>query len=88
MRLLIILADFPPGYGVCLMKPRTDVPGKFYDVINELDFNEKPRRKNHPLEKIDFHAMRHTFAALAAMRGVDHLTLMRLMGHKTSGMIL
>lgn len=69
-------------------KMRTDAPRKYYDIINELGFNEVPRRKNHPLEKIDFHALRHTFATLAAMRGVDHLTLMRLMGHKTPSMTL
>lgn len=68
--------------------PRTEVPRKFFDIIKELGFNEISRRKDHPLEKIDFHSLRHTFATLAAMRGVDHLTLMRLMGHKTPGMTL
>lgn len=69
-------------------KARNDVPRKFYKVIEELGFNEVPKRKGHHLEKIDFHALRHTFATLAAMRGVDHLTLMRLMGHKTASMTL
>lgn len=67
---------------------RQSVPKKYYDLIKELGFNEIPRRKDHHLEKIDFHALRHTFAALGAMRGVDHLTLMRLMGHKTPAMTL
>lgn len=67
---------------------RMEPPRKYFDLIKELGFNEVPRRKNHPLEKIDFHALRHTFATLAAMRGVDHLTLMRLMGHKTPAMTL
>lgn len=67
---------------------RQSVPRKYYELIKELGFNETPKRKGHHLEKIDFHALRHTFAALAAMRGVDHLTLMRLMGHKTPAMTL
>lgn len=70
------------------MKPRTEPPRKFYDVIQELGFNEIDRRRGHPLERIDFHSLRHTFATLAAMRGVDHVTLMRLMGHKTPAMTL
>lgn len=70
------------------MKARTDVPKKFFHIIAELAFNETDRRKGHPLERIDFHALRHTFATMAAMRGVDHLTLMRLMGHKTPAMTL
>lgn len=68
--------------------PRKAVPKKYYQLIGEMGFNETPRRKGHPLERIDFHALRHTFATLAAMRGVDHLTLMRLMGHRTPAMTL
>lgn len=67
---------------------RTGVPRKFYEIIKELGFNETPKRIGHRLEKIDFHSLRHTFATLAAMRGVDHITLMRLMGHKTPSMTL
>lgn len=67
---------------------RKEVPRKFYRLIDELGFNDTPRRKGNHLEKIDFHSLRHTFATLAAMRGVDQVTLMRLMGHKTPGMTL
>lgn len=69
-------------------RPRSGVPRKFFDIIKELGFNDHPKRIGHRLEKIDFHALRHTFATLAAMRGVDHVTLMRLMGHKTLSMTL
>ncbi len=68
--------------------PRRGVPRKFYDIIAELGFNDTPSRIGNRLLKIDFHALRHTFATLAAMRGVDHLTLMRLMGHRTASMTL
>lgn len=92
------LALYPPADDLePLLKPvgnrtehgiRKEVPRKFYRLIDELGFNDTPRRKGNHLEKIDFHALRHSFATLAAMRGVDHLTLMRLMGHKTAGMTL
>lgn len=48
--------------------PRPGVPRKFYEIIKELGFNDHPKRIGHRLEKIDFHALRHTFATLAAMR--------------------
>ena len=61
---------------------RTEAPSKYFDVIAELGFNETPRQIGNALEKIDFHALRHTFAPFAAMRGVDHATLKKLMRHK------
>lgn len=67
---------------------RQSVPRKYFELVKELGFNETVRRKNQRLERIDFHALRHTFATLAAMRGVGHLTLMRLMGHRTPAMTL
>lgn len=75
---------FPDSRG----QQRKAVPKKYYKLVQELGFNDTPRRKGQHLERIDFHALRHTFATLAAMRGVDHLTLMRLMGHRTSAMTL
>jgi integrase len=67
---------------------RTEVPSRYFEVIKELKFNETPRRVNNPLEKIDFHALRHTFATFMAMAGVDHVTLKKLMGHKKLDMTL
>ena len=65
---------------------RTEVPHLYFEIIKELGFNEKPKRFGHALEKIDFHALRHTFATFAAMAGVDQYTLMKLMGHKKPDM--
>ncbi|SHN71649.1 tyrosine-type recombinase/integrase [Desulfovibrio litoralis] len=67
-------------------KMRTEVPHLYFAIIKELGFNEKPKRFGHALEKIDFHALRHTFATFAAMAGVDQYTLMKLMGHKKPDM--
>ena len=67
-------------------KMRTEVPHVYFEIIKELAFNEKPKRFGHALEKIDFHALRHTFATFAAMAGVDQYTLMKLMGHKKPDM--
>lgn len=67
---------------------RTEVPSKYFDIIKELKFNENSRRIGNSLEKIDFHALRHTFATFAAMNGVDHITLKKLMGHKKLEMTL
>lgn len=67
---------------------RTEVPGRYFEIIKELKFNETARRIGNPLETIDFHALRHTFATFAAMNGVDHVTLKKLMGHKKLEMTL
>ena len=67
---------------------RTEVPGTYFEIIKELGFNETARRIGNNLERIDFHALRHTFATFAAMAGIDHVTLKKLMGHKKLEMTL
>lgn len=69
-------------------RQRTEVPGRYFDIIKELGFNETPKRVGNKLETIDFHALRHTFATFAAMNGIDHVTLKKLMGHKKLEMTL
>lgn len=66
----------------------TAAPAGYSDVIDELGFNFTPRRLDNPLEFIDFHALRHTFASWHAQRGINLHTLMILMGHKNITMTL
>ena len=66
----------------------TAAPAVYCDVIDELGFNFTPRRIGNPLEFIDFHALRHTFASWQAQRGVNLHTLMVLMGHRNITMTL
>lgn len=63
-------------------------PSVYTDVVEELGFNFTPRRRDNPLEFIDFHALRHTFASWHAQRGINLHTLMILMGHKNISMTL
>lgn len=63
-------------------------PRYYSHVIDELGFNFTPRRINNPMEFIDFHALRHTFASWHAQRGINLHTLMILMGHKNITMTL
>ncbi|SHN72355.1 tyrosine-type recombinase/integrase [Desulfovibrio litoralis] len=69
-------------------KPWKEAPQAFEDVVEELCINYTPRRINNPLEKIDFHAMRHTFASWLAMAGTSLHTIMVLMGHESVAMTL
>ena len=65
-----------------------EAPQAFEDVVEELCLNYTPRRINNSLEKIDFHAMRHTFASWLAMAGTSLQTIMVLMGHESIQMTL
>ena len=65
-----------------------EAPQSFEDAVEELCLNYTPRRINNPLEKIDFHAMRHTFASWLAMAGTSLQTIMVLMGHESIQMTL
>ena len=69
-------------------KPWKEAPQAFEDAIEELCINFTPRRIDNPLEKIDFHAMRHTFASWLAMAGTSLQTIMVLMGHESIQMTL
>jgi integrase len=69
-------------------KPFKQAPAAFVDAIDELGFNFVPHRRGEPLEQIDFHALRHTFASWLAMRGVSLQTIMVLMGHESIQMTL
>lgn len=65
-----------------------EAPQSFEDAVEELGLNYTPRRMNNPQEKIDFHAMRHTFASWLAMAGTSLQTIMVLMGHESIQMTL
>jgi integrase len=41
---------------------------------------------NNKMERIDFHALRHTFATWLAMQGVSLYDIMQLMGHQSLAM--
>lgn len=69
-------------------RKRSEAPKVFKHVIDELGFNYTPRRYNNALEKIDFHALRHTFASWLAIRGTSLYEIMELMGHKSLAMTL
>jgi integrase len=58
-------------------------PQIFDDAVEEIGLNYTPRRWKTPEEKIDFHALRHTFGSWLAMRGESLYTIMELMGHKS-----
>ncbi|MYL81807.1 tyrosine-type recombinase/integrase [Desulfovibrio aerotolerans] len=62
------------------------VPQIYKTVIQKLGFNEVPRRYKNPAQKIDFHALRHTFASWLAMQSVSLYTIMKLMGHQSLAM--
>jgi Site-specific recombinase XerD len=63
-------------------------PTAYEDAVKHLKLNETPRRKDIPLEKIDFHALRHTFASWLAMAGTNLHVIMVLMDHKSIEMTL
>lgn len=64
-------------------KMYTTVPEIYDDVVYDLQLNYVPRRWNNKKERIDFHALRHTFGSWMAMRGENLYTIMELMGHKS-----
>jgi integrase len=61
----------------------TSAPQVIEDVIDELGFNYMNKRQNNPMEKIDFHSLRHTFATMLVRNGESLYTVMKLMGHKS-----
>lgn len=65
-----------------------EAPQAFEDVVKILRFNLIPRRLKNPAEKINFHALRHTFASWLAMSGTSLQTIMVLMGHESIQMTL
>lgn len=58
------------------------------NMVRELGFNTNSRRIDNHAEKIDFHALRHTFASWLAMAGTSLQTIMVLMGHESIQMTL
>lgn len=64
------------------------VPAYYFDAVKHLGLNEKPFRLNNKHEKIDFHALRHTYASWLAMQGVDLHIIMTLMNHSDIKMTL
>lgn len=68
--------------------PWKEAPQAFEDAVEELCLNYTPRRMNNPLEKVDFHCLRHTFASWLAMAGTSLQTIMVLMGHESIAMTL
>jgi len=65
---------------------RSQPPREYFEVVEELGLNDVPKRKNKPWERIDFHALRHTFATWLAQDGVSQHTIMGLMGHGSLSM--
>ena len=57
------------------------VPAAYREAVAHLKLNEVPHRRNNPLEHIDFHSLRHTFASWLAMSGVNLHTIMVLLDH-------
>ena len=87
----IMFPDAKPDDRVFLTylgNPWASPPQEYEDVIEELGFNFTPRRKDNAMEKIDFHALRHTFASWLAMAGTDLHTIMVLMDHSDIKMTL
>lgn len=70
-------------------KPYTGVPRRYSKIISELGFNDIPRRRDNPREKIDFHALRHTYATHQMVSaGVSRENLQKLLGHKRPEMTM
>lgn len=70
-------------------KQRPEVPSRYFKIIQELGFNDVPKRINNDKERIDFHALRHTYATHQLVNGgVDQVKLKELMGHKKLEMTL
>ena len=65
------------------------VPRRYTEIIAELGFNDIPRRKDNPRERIDFHALRHTYATHQLVSGgVLKESLQKLLGHKRPEMTM
>ena len=65
------------------------VPRRYFEIIAELGFNDLPRRKDNPRERIDFHALRHTYATHQLVSGgVLKESLQKLLGHKRPEMTM
>lgn len=60
---------------------------EFARVVEQLGFNNAPHRIGDPREKIDFHAMRHTFASWLAMKETPLYDIMILLGHSSLKMV-
>lgn len=60
---------------------------EFSRVVEQLGFNNAPHRLDNPREKINFHALRHTFASWLAMEGTPLFDIMILLGHSSLKMV-
>ena len=60
---------------------------EFSRVVDQLGFNRTPHRLDDPREKINFHALRHTFASWLAMEGIPLFEIMVLLGHSSLKMV-
>lgn len=69
-------------------EPWKAAPDDYEDAVEELGLNYTPRRINDPLERIDFHSLRHTFASWLSMAGANLQTIMLLMGHQSINLTL
>ena len=70
-------------------RPYDAVPRRYAKIIKELGFNDIPRRKDNARERIDFHALRHTYATqLMVSGGVTTENLQKLGGWKSPRMVM
>ena len=60
---------------------------EFSRVVEQLGFNRAMHRLDNPREKINFHALRHTFASWLAMQGIPLFEIMVLLGHSSLKMV-
>lgn len=60
---------------------------EFGKVVDLLGFNQALHRIDNPREKINFHALRHTFASWLAMAGTPLFDIMVLLGHSSLNMV-
>ena len=60
---------------------------EFSRVVELLGFNQVPHRIDDPRERINFHALRHTFASWLAMESVPLFEIMVLLGHSSLKMV-